>query len=392
MKHITNLALPFLLLSSAFAQNLPTPDHILVVVMENKGYSNIVGNSQASYINSLIGGANTAVFTESYALTHPSQPNYIMLYSGDNQGVNSDNLPSAIPFTSCNLGASLIDSGYTFVGYSEDLPALGSTVTSSGAYVRRHAPWTFWQGSGVNQLPDSANQPYSNFPPSFLYDSLPTVSFIIPNLNHDMHDPPLLTPLQITNGDDWLSNHINDYVLWAKTHKSLLIITFDEDDGIEVGGIVIGGENNKVTTIFIGQDVLAGTYSDHIDHYDILRTIEDMYHLPYCGNSASATPITNCWISPLTKQVNLSHQLGSAINIFPVPATQTLNINIQTSSKETVKIMLYNMLGTLLQTKIGSVTGQNRFSLDVSALTSGNYIVKVVGSSINESQKIFIER
>src|SRR3954463_14761768 len=105
---------------------VPRPDHVVVCILENHSYGQIVGSADAPYINSLL--PQSAHMMEYYALTHPSQPNYIMLFSGNNQGETTDNLPSGCPWNSMNLGGSLLNTGYTFGGYSEDLPTLGSTV------------------------------------------------------------------------------------------------------------------------------------------------------------------------------------------------------------------------------------------------------------------------
>src|SRR4051812_46881572 len=78
---------------------IPKPDHVVIVMLENNGYGDIIGNSNAPYINSLASDPGNATFTQSYALTHPSQPNYIMLYSGSNQGVTNDNNVTNSPFS-----------------------------------------------------------------------------------------------------------------------------------------------------------------------------------------------------------------------------------------------------------------------------------------------------
>lgn len=276
---------------------VPTPDHVIILMLENKGYSKIMeeDDNYAPYIKSLANDPYCALFTNSYGVTHPSQPNYLALYSGSQQGVTDDSEPTGAPFNTCNLGRSLLDAGYTFVGYSEDLPSVGALNFTSGDYAKRHAPWAYWQGTGAYQVPASCHVPFSSFPSSAQYSSLPTVSFIIPNLKHDMHDPYIDAGTAITNGDNWVENNLSSLVQWVKTHNSLLIIHYDEDEGVEVGGVVIGGENNKIPTMFIGSMVQGGSYSNTINHYNILRTIEEMYGLPYCGNSASATPINFCW-------------------------------------------------------------------------------------------------
>src|SRR5690349_18575204 len=105
---------------------VPNFDHVLVVIDENHSYSSVVGSSSAPYINgTLIAGG--ALFTNSVALTHPSQPNYLHLFSGASQGVTDDVCPpSGAPYTTANLGFNLLAAGRTFVGYSENQPSAGS--------------------------------------------------------------------------------------------------------------------------------------------------------------------------------------------------------------------------------------------------------------------------
>src|SRR4051812_48679099 len=103
----------------------PTPDHIVIAIDENHAYSQIVGSANAPYINGLV--SQGALLTNSFAVTHPSQPNYLALFSGSTQGVTDDSVPSNIPFTTVNLGAQLRAAGKTFIGYSEGLPSVGYT-------------------------------------------------------------------------------------------------------------------------------------------------------------------------------------------------------------------------------------------------------------------------
>jgi hypothetical protein len=255
------------------------PDHVVIVIEENHAYSQIVGASAAPYINSLLSDTLCALLTQSYGLAHPSQPNYIMLFSGANQGITTDNLPGTFPFTSTSsLGSELISAGFTFTGYSEDLPSVGSNVTTSGNYARKHNPWVNWQGSSTYPIPTNSNQPLSAFPSD--YTTLPNVSFVIPNLVDDMHNGT--DPSTITAGDTWLNTHLNGYIQWAKTHNSLFIFTFDEDNS---------ASGNQILTFFIGAKVKKGSYSQTNNHYNILRMIEDMYSIPYLGGSSSALTI-----------------------------------------------------------------------------------------------------
>ncbi len=255
--------------SSSTPVTRPNPAHVVIVMEENHSYSEIIGSSQAPYINTL--ASEGALFTNSYGVSHPSEPNYLAIFSGSTQGVTSDQCP--LTFKGSNLGYELINAGKTFTGYSEGLPSAGSEVCTSGEYARKHVPWT-----DFSDLASSVNQPFTAFPTN--YASLPTVSFVIPDLLDDMHDGT------IQQGDTWLNQHLSGYVNWAKTNNSLLIVTWDEDDG---------SAGNHIATIFVGPMVKPGKYSEQISHYNVLRTIEAIYGVPYLGKAASVQTITDIW-------------------------------------------------------------------------------------------------
>jgi hypothetical protein len=249
---------------------VPHPDHILVVIDENHAQGEIVGNANAPYITGLSQqGAN---FTNSHAITHPSQPNYLALFSGSAQGTTSDTCPKKA-FTTPDLGGEALAAKVSFAGYSESMPSAGYTGCTSGPYARKHNPWVDFA-----DVPATSNLKFTSFPTD--YTSLPAISFVVPNLNDDMHDGT------VNQGDTWLQHNLDGYIQWAKTHNSVFVLTFDEDDY---------GPSNQIPTIITGAGVVAGNYSDNISHYSVLRTIEDAYGLPHAGQSASATPITSIW-------------------------------------------------------------------------------------------------
>ena len=274
--------------SSSDSLALPKPDHIIVVIEENHGFDQIIHAAQAPYINQL--AEEGALFTDSHGVTHPSQPNYIALFSGSVQDVKGDECLEDTSFTSPNLGAALLKAGYTFVGYGETMPSVGfrgcyyqkSTLTRSYLYGRKHCPWVNWLGTGENQMPDSLSRPMTDFPADF--NKLPTVAFVIPDMDNDMHNNGGDTAT-VRRADNWLQQYLSKYVDWAKTHNSLLILTFDEDNFTP---------QNEIPTIFAGPMVKPGKYSDSINHYNVLRTIEHMYGLKPSG-PAEASIITKVW-------------------------------------------------------------------------------------------------
>ncbi|HEX4787371.1 MAG TPA: alkaline phosphatase family protein [Actinospica sp.] len=253
------------------ASSIPTYAHVIVVMEENHSYSDIIGNSSAPYMNQLANSG--ALMTGSYAVTHPSEPNYMALFSGSTDGLTGDSCP--VTSSAANLGSELLAAGDTFKGYSEGLPKTGSTTCTSGEYARKHSPWI-----NFSNVPTSDSLPFTSFPSSSNYAGLPTLSFVIPNLADDMHDGT------IAAADTWLKKNISAYATWASTHDSLLVVTWDEDDY---------SENNQVPTIFYGQDVVTGKYDESINHYSVLATLEQMYGLAKVGSSSGATPISDIW-------------------------------------------------------------------------------------------------
>src|SRR5436190_2973731 len=285
----------FLVVSPSIAAP-PRYDHVVIVMEENRTQTQIIGDRvNAPYMNSLADAG--VVLGEMFAITHPSQPNYIHLFSGANQGITDDNLPpnfsttptSTYPFRTANLGAELIAAGFTFAGYSEQIEAAGTndwadydphSATDPGvSYRRKHSPWVNWIAKTnpipANQLPSSANRAFTQFPTNF--SQLPTVSFVIPNQQHDMHDGSR------KQGDDWLRDNLDAYAKWAKTNNSLLIITWDEDDFNSI---------NQIPTILYGAGLRNGTVSPGPwTHHNTLRTLEDMYGTTHAGSAAQARPI-----------------------------------------------------------------------------------------------------
>ena len=262
---------------------VPLFNKIVVVIGENTSPTSVIGNSMdAPYINSLAqSGAN---FTQSYAIQHPSQPNYLDLFSGFDQRV-TQNLKPEGHFTTPNLARELINAGKIFISYSEDLPGVGYDGISSGLYVRKHNAVANWMGKKKNQVSAAINQPFTAFPSAF--SLLPDVSFVIPNVCNDGHNLCLPLNNSVKQFDLWIQDHLDAYKRWCIDNNSLLIVTYDEDD--------YSGDN-RIVTVFYGTHVTVGNYSQKINLYNILRTIEDGMGLSaHAGYAAEATPITYCW-------------------------------------------------------------------------------------------------
>ena len=274
---------------------IPRPDHVVIVVEENHSYSSLIGSADAPYLNRL--AREGASFTDYRGIIRPSQPNYLALFSGSTQGVTDNNVPPT--FSAPSLGGQLIAAGLDFAGYSEDLPRVGFTGEQSGGYRRKHNPWV-----DFSDVPPTDNLPFTQFPQPGNYARLPTVSFVIPNVDHDMHDQG-----DERTADDWLRTRLDPYVQWAKTHNSLLVLTFDESDK---------SGDPRFPTIIVGDHVRPGNYSQRLNHYNLLRTIEEMYGLPPLGNAARAAPITNVWATRTAS-------VGASADVYTWDATPATN-------------------------------------------------------------------
>ncbi|HEY0374900.1 MAG TPA: alkaline phosphatase family protein [Amnibacterium sp.] len=249
------------------SRTVPHFDHVVVVVEENHGPAAAM---QMPYLAQLRAAGTT--FTDSHGVAHPSEPNYLALWSGSTHGVTSDACPIDLG-NAPSLGSQLLSTGSTVASYSQGLPGAGSAACVDGAYARKHNPLADFAATAGS----AHNLPFSAFPHDFA--ALPAVSLVVPDLDHDAHDGSVAT------ADDWLRTELGAYAAWAPTHDSLLIVTFDEEDG--------GKAANRILTVFSGAHVRSGTSAQRIDHYRVLHTIEASFDLPLLGRPAA--PITDVW-------------------------------------------------------------------------------------------------
>jgi hypothetical protein len=240
--------------------------HVVVVIEENYSGQAIVAGGQAPYLKSL--AAQGEYFSNYHGVSHPSEPNYLALFTGSTQ--HTDGSDSCIRSSAKSLVGEARGAGVSVKGYIEGL-------SSGNGYACRHDPFS--------QLTDarSAETDFSHFPSN--YATLPKLSVVVPNLTDDMHDNG------IGPGDRWARAHLSGYAQWAKTHNSLLIVMSDENDADpNYSGNQPGESGNGALAIAVGARIAAGKgNSGRFDHYSMLRTLEDIFGLGHLGASASAS-------------------------------------------------------------------------------------------------------
>lgn len=347
---------------------LPTPAHVVVVVEEDHSYNEILGSpfpgiesfptvlpsplTQDPNIRQL--ASLGASMTNMHSVSHPNGITYQALFSG--MIPRPDYIPPQ-PYTQPNIASELIAAGYSFGGYSESLPKTGYTGGDSGQYARQHNAWV-----DFGNVPKTDNLPFSKFPTD--YTKLPTVSYVIPNADDNMHSG------SVSNADNWLRQDLSNYVHWIWKHNSMLVITWDESHT----------SSDQIPTIFLGPMVTAGNYGQSLTQANVLSTLEEMYGLSPTGRSATAPPISNIFSTDgLTTQETLAARArrpdaeGTASisgRISPAPAS---------SSAKAGAWWVYLDSNQDGQFEAGEPIVHSRHGrFNFSELAPGNYVVRVV--------------
>ncbi len=268
--------------SPALAGSVPPHDRVVVVVLENKSYDQVRNQPYTLGLR-----AQGATFTNSFGVTHPSQPNYIALWAASLLGVTNNNCPApGAPLAAENLGHACEAAGLRWRAYSENLAVAGSAAcsydgsASSGLYTRKHEPWT--QFGNLNHLNE---RPYTDLAVDIAANNLPNLVFIIPNNCHNSHNSTTLG-CGVPDADAWLAANL-PAVLAALGPRGLLVLTWDEDDS---------SASNHILTVFVGPLVLLGAESSQLmTHYTLNRMICEALGLaPFAGGVGEAS-ITNVW-------------------------------------------------------------------------------------------------
>jgi phosphatidylinositol-3-phosphatase len=261
------------------ASLVPNFDHIILIVLENHNYQDVIGNSQMPYFNSL---ANQYVLlTQYFAVTHPSLPNYIVLASGSRQGITSDCTDCFVNKT--NLADRIEASGRTWKSYQEDMPS-PCTLGNSNLYAQKHNPFIYFDSIRLDAARCNRSiVPLTDLETDLAVHQLPNFAWIQPNLCHTGHD----CGLDVV--DEWLKNIIT--LLQASPEmgqNSLIIITFDEANGNNDSsccGMAIKAGGQVAAVLISPLARTAFQDSTPYSHFSLLKTILLAWSLPALGQT-----------------------------------------------------------------------------------------------------------
>jgi hypothetical protein len=259
------------------ASGLPrsTSSHVLVVVMENEESTSILGNSTAPYTNALIRRYGLA--TQSFAVAHPSLPNYLALTSGSTQGVSSDCTECHVQTR--NIVDQLEAAHISWKAYLEDQPAPCFKGSAAGGYAKKHNPFIYYDDIAGSPRRCSKLVGFGQLTTDLRRGRLPTYAWISPNLCDDGHD------CGVAGGERFLARTVPTLLHGLGPH-GFLVLTWDEGSSNQ-GCCGAGTQGGHIATIVAGPDVRPGAReAQPVNHYGVLGTIEEALGLPALAGAA----------------------------------------------------------------------------------------------------------
>ncbi|MEO8217095.1 MAG: alkaline phosphatase family protein [Acidobacteriota bacterium] len=256
----------------------PSFKRIFIVILENEDAGKALDQP---FLKQLAGQGVS--FSNFYAVAHPSQPNYMALVSGTTDGIHGD---LTVTVDRPHLGDLLEAHGRTWKSYAEDYPGGCNLSPRIDHYVRRHEPFLNFRNVQNNPARCANVVGASHLLTDVEAGTLPDFALYIPNNLHNGHD------LGIASADRFLAGTFGPLLSDPRfTTDTLFIVTFDESEA--------HSDQNRIYTVFWGDSVRRGTVADTVyTHYDLLRTIEEAFHLGTLGThdtDPDTRPIGGVW-------------------------------------------------------------------------------------------------
>lgn len=285
---------------------LPLIKTVFLIVMENKSWSSIVGNSSAPYINgTLLPMASFATQYYDPPNNHPSLPNYLWLEAGTNFGITKDGLPGMYhQSTTAHFVTLLQNAGYSWKAYIEGITGTTCPLTDTALYTPRHDATLYFADVTNNNNPKSPNciaheRPYQELASNLQNNTVANFNYIEPNICDDMHGAKgcqASTNSEIAYGDKWLSQTIPQ-ILASQAYQAGGAIFITWDEGQDTNRIKSDG---PIGMIVLSPYAKGQGYSNaiHYTHSSTLLTLEEIFGLtPLLGDAANATDLSDLFIA-----------------------------------------------------------------------------------------------
>lgn len=275
---------------SAGAAAAVEANHVVLVVLENQNYADVVGSTNAPYLNSLI--AQGTLATNYFADAHPSIPNYFMMTTGQTVTTDDEYTGTVSP---PEIVSALTSAGMNWKVYAEGIPAAGYTGGDTGSYLKRHDPLAYF--TDVEGTPAADNIiPFTQFATD-IAGTLPSFTMVVGNIYDVGHNcQPTVTicttGVELQQADSWLKTTIPQILANTSFASSgVLVVTFDESANDNTHG---GG---RVATVLLGTNVKAGYKAiGFYQHESLLRLMLQALGVTTLPNgSATAASMDEVW-------------------------------------------------------------------------------------------------
>jgi phosphatidylinositol-3-phosphatase len=272
---------------------------VMIVPMENEDYANIIGNSSAPFWNNTM--LPTAVnLTNYFAIGHSSLPNYLGWFSGQSFAPQSDSDPghgfSGGPTSGTQTIINQLETaGIFWKVYAESMPSAGYTGSDTGNYAERHVPMAYFPAiTGLGDftarfVPMNTTSPFAPLIADLNLANPPQFVWVTPNLFDDGH-----TPQSVSNLDNWLSTFIPavQATSWYSGGGKIIVVV-DEDSSGSSSGIGnypngSGGGQVACTVVSATSSGKPTSFATAVNHVGLLRSVEELFGLPYLSNAANA--------------------------------------------------------------------------------------------------------
>jgi phosphatidylinositol-3-phosphatase len=253
--------------------HVPRFRRVAVLILENHGYSQIIGSPQAPYLNRIAN--HGALATDYYAVGHPSLPNYLALTTGSTQGITSD--CNSCENTAPSLPGQLEAAHISWKAYFQSLPAAGFAGNGVGNYSKHYNPFAYSEQVGEGTIARRHEVDFRSLRHDLRRRSLPRFSWITPNLLNDGHNASIRV-------SDRFAARLVPRIVRALGPDGVLFVTWDEAQG------VTGPAGGQVALIATGPGARHHVRTDgHADHYSLLATLEGGLGLSRLGHAATAS-------------------------------------------------------------------------------------------------------
>jgi phospholipase C len=261
--------------------------HVIIIIMENKGYTEVIGSPDAPYQNELTKKYSSA--SKYFGVYPDSLPNYISIIAGYPYLTKDKDPGTMTPLKNPTIVNLLQSKNLTWKGYFEDMPDVCHLKDSGkSGYIAHHNPFVYFDIRNDDRCKNTVG--LDNFYKDLSNDTLPNYSFVVPNNIHDSHDST------VADGDKWLSTFVPKIINSKAFNNTTLFIVYDEGQKHDKSGFgsgtysVTGG---RLPLILVSPLANNGYVSPtEYTHYNLLATVEKILDLGNLGKGdAAAKPM-----------------------------------------------------------------------------------------------------